>query len=291
MNNFYLLSLSNENEKETTIISNLNSENNPFLRIDFDIRKIPYQGLNQANVSIYGLNPEGAPARYSKVAIETQKKIKMSLEVGTDNQPTLIFNGNILEAQPDTVGLSPIFNMEGYEGLYNVENTIAGFQITKDATYSDLKKQLADRLGVNLVSNSINDNQKLQKDTSIDGANIYEEFKNNFPKEEIYIDNNKIYTYDENYFKSLKGSSFSKYFLINEKNAIKRPKRKGQFIHIEILCNPSITLNSLIQIEAEVDPYMKTFNKNYIVKGLRHHGYISYTDGSLLKSELELLNL
>jgi hypothetical protein len=270
----FLYRLTVRKDNNEVIITNIGKEN--FLALEFDISKEP-MGLHNAKITITNLNPNTASI-FIKRTNDTFK-ITVSLDIGILSKGGLgrVFQGTAVEAKVEKSGVNELFVIEALDGSHQTENAIANLKIAENTTFLDIKKQLADRLGMPYVDNgNIEDLQKIQRDLFIDTKNVWSEIQNMFGDQEIYIDNEKLTTVNFDKLKQQKVSNFKTIPSITDEQFIDRPNPQGVYIQCRAELMPFRTKNELIQVQS-THPISKRYNGIYRIIGIVHSGLISKT--------------
>jgi hypothetical protein len=281
----YRLTLSYNNR--AVIITNV--DNIPFLDCKFNIIKISGV-LNSAKISITNVNLE-IISYFLKHTTEVHKKINVVLEIGNlkDGLATA-FKGTASEINSDKNDINNNMNIEAYDGHYQVENAILNFQMNKESTFLDLKKEMANRLGMNYKqTNSLQDLEKLGKDIYIDSKDALRELKQHFKNQEIIIDNEVISIVDNTELLAKKLSMSKLIYTLKDDNFIEYPRPKGIFMNCTIELDCFILKNSLIKIDLSLDIVYSQYNGVYRVAGVEHDGFVAYMNGDYKNTtQLEL---
>jgi hypothetical protein len=277
------------NGVDNYILSNVeNNAQEPFLRVDCEIIKSSYQQLNSGNIMIYNLSKKIRDL-FCKSPVQVNKKIQVILEIGyKTRQPTLIWSGFLIKSIPDKEqGHTIIFEMEGFNGGNNIENVFASFRVNENSTILDLKKEYANSLGLDMVSSSMNDTKRLKNGWTTNTKNAFQELKEIFKNEDIYIENEKLTFVDDEYYKNMLANNFFTIPKITEGSGLSSTVNKGNTVEVEMALNPYIKRGSLVELDTRAGVGNR-FNGIYKVVGLKHNGSISYITANKNITTLEL---
>jgi len=259
------------------------------LTVEFDIVRNTASTLNSATFKIYNLSETNRSQIFQeKFAIKSiinRKKIIFNAGYGTDdnndNNLSLAFIGDILEAYSYRKGSDVITYINALDGGFAAYNSVISQSITKNTTYKNILDLLINSLK-GIKKGIIGETLGEPKTPSPLNGNVFSLLNNNY-KNEVFIDLEKINKLKINeYIKSLNG----KVLLINsETGLLGTPQRQGAVLVVEILFEPQIIVGQLVEIKSLYNP---KYNGQYKVIGIKHNGVISGAVGGTCKTTLQL---
>ena len=282
-----------ENSKPLVFSNVKNKEDEPFLDLSFNILNNAGMGIKNANISIFNL-AESTYMPILKEYTQTKKKVAISLEISSKEGvlPSITFSGTCRRVgleRPDNTLTEIVF--DAFDGGNEMLNAISNFSINKGATILELKKEYANTLGLDFFSKSSNDYSILSENFTSNTKNVFDELKEVFRNQDVFIDNQKIYFLDDNYYNNLSiaGKLFT--LSLSEKTGLQSvPKPAGHTLEVEHRILPNIKRGQLLNIEI-MSGIDKRFNGLYKVVGFQHKGLISYVRAQLNNTMLELRRL
>ena len=250
-------------------------------------------GLKSADITIYNIAPS-IYTNFLKSSIQIQKKVSISLEISSNVNvaPSIVFSGlctlvSIDASNHNTIGVK----FDAFDGGEKIQNALSNFKLNNGATILELKKQYANSLGMDIYSKSDNDAKILKNGFSSNTKTIWTEIKDIFADEEVFIDNNKIYFLDSNYFNTLKSQKKSLILSLSEKTGLFGvPEPNGNTLVVKHKLLPSVKRSQILDIQSksQID---NRFNGIYRVIGYKHRGRISYVKAEQNTTEIELRKL
>ena len=274
-NLIFQYSLTITSDTKSITIDNVGKE--VYLKCKFNIQKVP-KTLNMAVISIFNLS-NSKVSEFLKHTTEVDKKINIKFEFGTLNLGRrMIFKGTASEIKYDKNDLDYELIIEAYDGGFQVDNAILNFKITKESTYLDLKKEIANRMGLGYVKDGIEDLKQIKTDIFLDTKESWREYQRLFNDKEIYIDNEKINFLNKEKLLKEKLSNFTVIPELRNDQFVEYPKPKGLYITCKTELNPFVSINSLIKINISLDESFSKYNGIYRISGLEHDGAVGYLD-------------
>ncbi len=261
------------------------------LTLQFQVARANFAQINNCTLQIMNLN-EDTRAKLFKDSFDMSKVIEVAFYAGygddTDSLPC-IYIGEIKECFSWKRGEGTDFLTEircltaSAERFYSYSNRV----FSKGSTALDIIKTLCSDIGLPLkyYSKSIVDNKgSLTRDIPFIGNSytVLSKFVTllDNAKSNVVIDNNAIYILGKNDVIPSEGL-----ILTPEAGLLGYPKRREQYIEVEMLFEPRIQQCSLVALKSEVDEF---FNGAWKCVGFIHSGIISGAVNGDCKTKIAL---
>lgn len=253
----------------------------PPFTIRFWVKRDILASVNNASIDIYNLSKANRQRMFqdrynlgsaTDAAGNVTGPRSGRLEVGYGNELYTIWAGNILTASSAREGVDIVTRIESLTGIYDLASSFVNTTLPAGSTLTQVFKTLIGQLptlSYGFVSNF--DSIVFPRGAPLNG-NTWEVMKQYAQGQgDLFIDNNKVYMMlpqDKLTF----GSPNSVPVLDSASGILETPRREQTNISITTLLEPSIQVNSIVQVKSVVEP---TFNRQYSVIGLQHTGIIS----------------
>jgi hypothetical protein len=230
---------------------------NPPMRIVFGVDKTVGGGQSKATIRIYNLQESNRLALVKDA--ESQKYIPVSLAVGYNGSPRLIFKGNMFKGSNRREGPDMVTELECFSGGYDLRNSFTSRTVRGgspiDALLSDMpntgKGKLTAQQALIRPRVLVGSSMKLIDDAIPPGATWY-------------IDDEKLYIVKAD-------EVISSYIPVvsAETGLLNTPTREMQKVTFETLMNPTIKIGGLCQLETVTAPHM---NGTYRITEIGYSG-------------------
>lgn len=277
---FYKLTLTYNNYVQV-VRNDLND--GPYYSINAIIDKSAGITVHNANIILYNI-PEEIRERFAKSARDTFKIINISLEAGDSQRSmALVFSGivNIFENKK-VEGHTVESQINCYAGALDVNSIMSSFSLGENATIYDVKKQYANTLGVDFISDSTKDFLAIGENYSSATNAVVSEIIANFKTDDVFIDNKKIHFFDSSYYNKKKLSILP---VLSEKTGV--ISLSPNLREIECFLKLFLTKASVIKIEMETNTY-KTINGIHKIVGIVHSFTSVYNGKTMAGSKIEI---
>ena len=236
------------------------------LKIDFNVDssfngtfsngEITITGLTQRDIAFLSTNYELGSGKL--------KSSFVTLEVGYQDNISLILNGNIFEAVPDFTSPDNSIRLKVMSGIENNVNLANATLSLENATFKDLCQAVAKNNNVSLDFDDSVEN-KVVGDYSFQGSPFQQIQELRNLNQDIYV------TLSNNSLKvtSINTSKAVKIKIDNKSGLIGSPIPSATGCEVTCLLNPSITINDFISIESLKIPQL---NSDYRIMAIKHIG-------------------
>jgi hypothetical protein len=266
-----------------------NQSSGAALTIDFNIVRTVDSTANKMDMKITNLSLN-TRTQINKDKYAINEYIGIKLRAGRETMK-LIFQGNIIRAWSNRSSAEIITNINALDGgfaMYNSNSSVSFSAGTPEdvvvkTLFKDMKKNGIEELSYS--SDPTVQTTALKKGTTFDG-NTFKQIQHAAPNKSIYIDNEVIFVKPPIYILATNNSSNKVKLITSSTGLLDVPIREGGFITVNMIFNPDIFVDDIIEIKSSVDPQ---FDGQYTVSGITHTGTISGSKDSNCKTILQLL--
>jgi hypothetical protein len=275
-NRKYTLKVDNADLKTQTIIEL------PFT-VEFNIVRNLFSSANQATFRIYNLSRKKADQiKFDKI-LQLGIRRRIIFNGGYEGNTPLMFDGNIREAWSVREGSNYVTQIEAYDGGFAIANAVSSRgPYSSTVTWTKILTDLiSDLPGVSLGYISTQFNKSIGREKSFSGRTVQllKEICDTFN-----IDNGFAYCLAEN--ETLK----SQLPVINaEQGLLNTPKKEDSFVEVQILLEPRLIVNQLVQLET-LTGSASLNNQKYRVISVNHRGIISESMNGTAITSVSLLS-
>lgn len=256
----------------------------PPLTINFTVERTVESTSNTISIQIYNLSMKTRNRiKQDKYNMSAQHKIK--LEAGYGNNLSVIYYGQILQADNMRAGQDIITTVSGQDGSFDTSNTVTSESIAAGTPVSQVLQHLVGQFPT-LTLGAIGDFPGVFNKTVTLEGNCWELLKQYAPGK-VYIDKGQVFLLNPN--EAINGVSVVAGqipIMDSSTGLLDTPRRENAFLTIRTLFEPRITVGQILQLNSSVQP---AYNGQYKVVGLGHQGMISEAVCGTLESKFSLL--
>lgn len=275
----------------TIEIPSKNSENN--FSCKFTIERNYGAEINQSRIQIYNLSPNTRKI-LRKDKFKTNEFDKISFFAGQEGNLSLLFEGNVREAESFDVGeVDIVTQITGLDGSFLVYNTFANHTINSNVSYeivfnkffNDFTKKAKEFQEVFALEPLTNETMHFLKTTTTKQpltlfGNAWEEMSNFFGNG-LFIDNGKLNFLPINFLPQKNVT------VLKAQTGLKSvPKVSNTTLEAELMFSPKIKVGDMVEIQTAKDNFFN--GKQFKIFGLKHSGMISQTTETLVNTTLSL---
>ena len=225
----------------------------PEIRIQFEIDKSVYGGLNTCKIKVYNLSID-KQRKLIKDKEDGNVRLPFLIKAGYDKLET-VFQGTVFEASTVRLGSDFITTIVSQDGLYDFVNSFT----SKTVTTNDVKHIVDDM--VNTKQGKTTERKVIVRPKVLVGnsAKLIEESLDD--DETYFIDNETIHIIKED-------EIISSYIPVVQASTglLNTPVRKNKEVTFETLLNPSIKVGRLIELKSQYATYLNGVYKVNTVK-------------------------
>ena len=261
----YIIEVEGKNGKIYTIKG---LENNS-LTIEYNTIKTYTTEANTLTLTIYNLSQD---IRENLKKVKLDRSVRgITLSIGYNGNLTVIFAGTIKECSSERVGSNFKTNIIGWDGGEAMLYSNTNVTITNDINlYNRLLNDLK-----NIKIGYITPTAKYKLETAKRGqvltGKTWELLKKYQGDYVMFIDNMRLYIMDKNEVLQLT------YDITTKNGILNTPRDQGGTIELELIGEPNLRLNSIVNLILEDD---KTWNGQYKIVKIENTGTISKIGGS-----------
>lgn len=263
------------------------------LSCEFNVERSYEATVNKSTIKIYNLSPNTRKA-LRKEKYETTEFDKISFYAGSSNDLSLIFTGNVLQAESIDAGVVDIATeITALDGSFATYNATSNHNINAGVSYEevfnrffkDLQKEaeaVGDVLSLEpFASKTLKmlKNTKTKRPITLYG-NTWSEMQKIFG-DGLFIDNNRLY------YIPITEALNSQAVVLKAGTGLKKvPKVSNAVLEVELMFYPKIKVGSMVEIETTKDNFFS--GKQFKVFGVKHFGNISQTTQTQASTTLSL---
>lgn len=228
----------------------------PEIRIQFEIDKSIYGGLNACKIKIFNLSTD-KQKKLIKDKEDGQIRIPFLIKAGYDKLEKL-FQGTVFEASTVKQGSDFITTISSQDGLHDYVNSFT----SKTVTTNDVKQIVDDMSNTKLGKISARKELVRPKVLVGNSAKLIEDS----------LDDDETYFIDEETIHIIKKDEvLSSYIPVIQSNTglLNTPVRKNKEVTFNTLLNPSIKIGGLVEIKSQ---YATHLNGVYKVNTIKYKG-------------------
>lgn len=249
------------------------------LTLEFSVSRNILASANTGEFRIYNLGSLTRNRIY-KSKYHTDVFRRVELRAGYDEEPPVIFTGNILEAMSfkEERSVNYYTDISGYDGGFDMVNSFSSFALAAGAT----KQQVIDRL-VKDLSNTEKGKFSDFEGSHSRGRSVLGNTLKIISKEtdnSAYIDNGVINALLDN--DCILGDIEE---ISSQTGLLGSPKRADTNLIVDMIFEPRIKVGQIVKLNSQTE---KNFNGTYKVIGITHTGTISGAVGGKCATEVSL---
>lgn len=244
--------------------------NETSLKIDFETQASVNGAFSSGTITIAGLKQEDIAYLSTNYNPQTLalKDSSVELEAGYPSQMAIILNGNIYEAEPNFTSADQSIRFKVMSGIQNnLQKGKGGAldSIAKNATFKDICAKVAQNNGLGLKYDNKIPN-KVIGDYAFQGTPYQQimKLRDFMPLSVNIAVNNK--TLEVSYTNS---NGARKMLISGDSGLIGSPKPTSTGCIITILLNPTLSINTFIEIQSKKLPQLNTL---YRIIEIKHRG-------------------
>lgn len=225
----------------------------PEIRVQFEIDKSIYGGLNACKIKIYNLSVD-KQRKLVKDKEDGTKRLPFLMKAGYDKLETL-FKGTVFEASTVKSGSDFITTITSQDGLHDYVNSFT----SKTVTTNDVKQIVDDMTNTKL--GKVSKRKELVRPKVLVG--------NSAKLIEDSLDDDETYFIDEETIHIIKKDEvLSSYIPLVQADTglLNTPVRKSQEVTFETLLNPSIKIGGLVELKSVYATHLNGIYKVITIK-------------------------
>lgn len=260
---------------------------------EFTIERNYEAKVNKSNIKIYNLSPNTRKI-LRKDKFETNEFDKISFYAGSEGDLSLIFQGNVLQAESiDVREVDIITEIVALDGSFLTYNSFSNHTINSNVSYKNVfdkffndftKKAVEIKETFSLepltkeTTNFLNTTKTKQPLTLF--GNTWEEMKKFFG-DGLFIDNGKLNFLPINFIPQ------TEVVVLKAETGLKSvPKVSNAVLEVELIFSPKIKVGDMVEIQTSKDNFFN--GKQFKVFGVKHSGNISQTTDTRVNTTLSL---
>lgn len=260
---------------------------------EFTIERSYEAKVNKSNIKIYNLSPSTRKI-LRKDKFETNEFDKISFYAGSEGNLSLIFQGNVLQAESiDVREVDIITEIVALDGSFLTYNSFSNHTINSNVPYKNVfdkffndftKKAVEIKEIFSLepltpeTTNFLNTTTTKQPLTLF--GNSWEEMKKFFGGG-LFIDNGKLN------FLPINFKPQTEVVVLKAETGLKSvPKVSNAVLEVELIFSPKIKVGDMVEIQTSKDNFFN--GKQFKVFGIKHSGNISQTTVTRVNTVLSL---
>lgn len=245
------------------------------LTAQFWVKRNTMSSMNYMSIDLYNLSKSLRDRIYQDRF--TPRNHTIILEGGYDTL-SLMFSGDIYEANSAREGTNIITRIEARTGIYDVTTTMTFQTLDAGKTLKDVFNFLIGQFPT-LERGAIGDyNEVLLRPVNLNG-NTYDLLKK-YSNGDVFIDNGKVYVLKRN--EVVPGDIP---LISVDTGLLETPRRDDAFLTITTIFEPRVTIDQSIELKSAILP---VYNGTYKVCGIMHQGIISGAVNGACRSTFDL---
>lgn len=260
---------------------------------EFTIERNYEAKVNKSNIKIYNLSPNTRKI-LRKDKFETNEFDKISFYAGSEGDLSLIFQGNVLQAESvDVREVDIITEIVALDGSFLTYNSFSNHTINSNVSYKNVfdkffndftKKavEIKETFSLEPLTKETTDflnTTKTKQPLTLFG-NTWEEMKKFFG-DGLFIDNGKLNFLPINFIPQ------TQVIILKAETGLKSvPKVSNAVLEVELIFSPKIKVGDMVEIQTSKDNFFN--GKQFKVFGVKHSGNISQTTETRLNTTLSL---
>lgn len=255
------------------------------LTLNFTVTRAPYATMNNAFFQIMNLN-QNTFSKIYRDRFDPTKVIKVDFYAGYGEDLPLVFSGEVFECNSYKEGKGTEFLTEisCLTGLFTYNFLYTTRVFAANTKPLDVIKTLCKDADLKLGAYSeeiVNAIPPLPQDTPFNGKsiellNLYVNYKD-AERANVIVDNGEVIIAGKNDVREA-----DTIILDADAGLLGYPKRRNMTIDVELLFEPRLVQNQLINLVSKVDEF---FNGTYKVVGFSHSGVISGAVGGQCRTK------
>lgn len=248
----------------------------PPFTLHVEVNRDTAASVNKATLDIFELAPSTRNFIY-KDKYTTNEYWQMILNIGYGYSLFNVFKGNIYEAFSYKDGPHWITHIEGFDGLFGVQNSNVNMAIPSGSNKQNILEQ-ALKSFPNLLQGAMGSPAQgtYQRGKSYMGRGV--DFINAETQGQYFIDKEQVHILGD-------GEALDHPIILLESSYIRTtPKRRDTMLEVDMNMTPELGVGGLVELQS----LFKIYNGQYECMGVHHSGVISETEPGDFTTSVQL---